>query len=124
MPDLQISPEPTDEEKQLRTSVLFAEATAHAEQLSKTVLTMPHQAGEDGRLFGSVTTLRPELVGDEETRRIHASLGLEPELDGEPLTVLRHTLMNPYLIDQENGISYIERYFEFLARCGAQLART
>lgn len=31
------------------------QATEQAEQLGKTVLTMPHQAGEDGRLFGSVT---------------------------------------------------------------------
>src|ERR687889_1560417 len=37
-----------------------ADATARAEEnaalLNKTVLTIPHQAGEDGRLFGSVTT--------------------------------------------------------------------
>ena len=36
-----------------------AEATAkaqeHAALLAKTVLTIPHQAGDDGRLFGSVT---------------------------------------------------------------------
>src|SRR5918997_6961891 len=36
------------------------DATAKAEEaaalLNKTVLTIPHQAGEDGRLFGSVTT--------------------------------------------------------------------
>ena len=24
--------------------------------------------------------------------------------------------MNPYLIDHENGISYIDRYFDFLTR--------
>ena len=30
--------------------------------------------------------------------------------------ILRHTLMNPYLLDAENGISYIDRYFEFLWR--------
>src|SRR5919205_110585 len=37
-----------------------ADATKRAEQsaelLNKTVLTIPHQAGEDGRLFGSVTS--------------------------------------------------------------------
>ena len=36
-----------------------AEATSRAQEsaelLNKTVLTIPHQAGEDGRLFGSVT---------------------------------------------------------------------
>lgn len=30
--------------------------------------------------------------------------------------ILRHTLMNLFLIDCENGISYIDRYFDFLAR--------
>jgi large subunit ribosomal protein L9 len=30
-------------------------AAEHAELLNKTVLTLSHQAGEDGRLFGSVT---------------------------------------------------------------------
>jgi large subunit ribosomal protein L9 len=38
----------------------MADATARAEEsaalLNKTVLTIPHQAGEDGRLFGSVTS--------------------------------------------------------------------
>jgi large subunit ribosomal protein L9 len=37
-----------------------ADATARAEEsaalLNKTVLTIPHQAGDDGRLFGSVTS--------------------------------------------------------------------
>ena len=30
-------------------------AREHAELLNRTVLTIPHQAGDDGRLFGSVT---------------------------------------------------------------------
>lgn len=33
----------------------LAQAREHAEQLNKTVLTISQQAGEDGRLFGSVT---------------------------------------------------------------------
>src|SRR3954471_7043947 len=33
-----------------------AQAQDYAEQLNKTVLTISQQAGEDGRLFGSVTT--------------------------------------------------------------------
>jgi large subunit ribosomal protein L9 len=32
-----------------------AKAQEHAALLAKTVLTIPHQAGDDGRLFGSVT---------------------------------------------------------------------
>jgi large subunit ribosomal protein L9 len=42
------------EEKSARDAV--EKAQENAETLSKTVLTISHQAGEDGRLFGSVTT--------------------------------------------------------------------
>ena len=53
-------------------------------------------------------------------QRILHALGLDPAtLGGEHddrLLILRHTLMNPYLIDHENGISYIDRYFDFLTR--------
>jgi large subunit ribosomal protein L9 len=42
------------------TKRAVADATARAEEsaalLNKTVLTIPHQAGDDGRLFGSVTS--------------------------------------------------------------------
>jgi large subunit ribosomal protein L9 len=37
------------------TAVRLAAAQEQAEQLNKTVLTISQQAGEDGRLFGSVT---------------------------------------------------------------------
>ena len=30
--------------------------------------------------------------------------------------ILRHTPMNPYLQDREDGISYINLYFDYLAR--------
>ena len=36
-----------------------------------------------------------------------------PDDDGS-LVILRHTLMNPYLLDRENGISYIDGYFDYL----------
>jgi large subunit ribosomal protein L9 len=38
------------------TAQRIAQAQEHAEQLNKTVLTISQQAGEDGRLFGSVTS--------------------------------------------------------------------
>src|SRR5687767_12246782 len=37
------------------TQALVAKATEDAEVLSRTVLTISQQAGDDGRLFGSVT---------------------------------------------------------------------
>jgi len=85
----------------------------------------PSQPLQLKEFFGSVTTLRPEALGEVEMRRILHALGLDPDTLGgdndDRLLILRHTLMNPYLIDQENGISYIDRYFEFLARRTAAL---
>ena len=43
----------------------------------------------------------------------HAATGND---GADRLVILRHTLMNPYLIDHENDISYIDLYFEHLAR--------
>jgi large subunit ribosomal protein L9 len=59
------------------TAQRLAEAQEHAEQLNKTVLTISQQAGEDGRLFGSVTTqdIADEIKSargfDVDRRKIH-----------------------------------------------------
>ncbi len=72
--------------------------------------------------FGSITTLRPNTMGPEDSQRIYAALGLDLIADDrgnmpeESLVILRHTLMNPFLIDSENDVSYIEGYFDFLER--------
>src|SRR6185503_2674575 len=44
------------ETAQKAAATALASAQETAALLSKTVLTIPHQAGDDGRLFGSVTT--------------------------------------------------------------------
>ena len=61
--------------------------------------------------------------------RLHilASLDLDGDSFDEScdhLVILRHTLMNPYLIDRHNGISYIDRYFDYLASRIRTLAAT
>lgn len=97
-----------------------AVANAFVRRLHDELRCDPTQPLQLKEFFGSVTTLRPEALGDAEMRRILADLGLDPATLGgdhdDRLVILRHTLMNPYLIDRENGISYIDRYFEFLAR--------
>lgn len=75
----------------------------------------PRQPLQLKEFFGSVTSLRPELLGEAQTARIFGALGLHVD-DDSHLLILRHTLMNPYLLDRENRISYIDRYFDFLAR--------
>ena len=95
-------------------------ANAFVRRLHDELRCDPSQPLQLKEFFGSVTTLTPEALGEAEMHRILQALGLDPAtLGGEHddrLLILRHTLMNPYLIDQENGISYIDRYFEFLAR--------
>lgn len=70
------------------------------------------------QFFSSITTLQRSMIGDAEMHRILAGLGIDPaSMDGDRadrLVILRHTLMNPHLIDHENGISYIDLYFDYL----------
>ena len=76
-------------------------------------LRQPLQAHE---FFGSVTTLHLDALDTGDRARILDALGLDAPAAGEDdgLVILRHTLMNPYLIDRENGISYIDLYFAHL----------
>ncbi|MDQ2701867.1 MAG: pyridoxal-dependent decarboxylase [Pseudomonadota bacterium] len=76
----------------------------------------PRQPLQAREFFGSVTTLRLGSLQAGDRGRILSALGLDLPVEGEDdrLVVLRHTLMNPYLIDRENDISYIELYFSHL----------
>jgi glutamate/tyrosine decarboxylase-like PLP-dependent enzyme len=82
----------------------------------------PYQAVQANEFYGSMTSLRAEAMGPDDMTRLLAELGLDAaslSSDSENtdrLFILRHTLMNPFLMDAENGIDYIERYFDFLAR--------
>ena len=101
----------------------LAVANAFVRELHDELRCDAHQPLQLRQFFGSTTTLRPEAVGMEEMARILAGVGIDPStLDGDGqddddhLLILRHTLMNPYLVDHANGISYIDRYLEFLGR--------
>jgi glutamate/tyrosine decarboxylase-like PLP-dependent enzyme len=78
----------------------------------------PRQPLQMRQFFGSSTTLRPGLVGADALANLCARLHLDPgtfaDGDADRLLILRHTLMNPYLLDHENDISYIERYLDYL----------
>ena len=96
-----------------------AAANAFVRALHDSLRADPQQPLQTREFFGSVTTLRPELLGEVETGRILAALGLEasPGDEGtEPLLILRHTLMNPYLVGAEGGTDYLGAYFDYLGR--------
>ena len=96
----------------------------------------PAQPLQRGEYFGSMTTLRKDAMGGADTARVHAALGLEADAldegdeDHDRIVVLRHTLMNPFLLDAGGaGGGYLRGYFDCLERlvraaqaCGAQAA--
>jgi glutamate/tyrosine decarboxylase-like PLP-dependent enzyme len=93
-------------------------ANAFVRRLHEELRCDPQRPLQMKEFFGSMTTLRPDVLGAAEMQRIAAQLRLDPATfddAADRLVILRHTLMNPYLIDRENGISYIDRYFDYLA---------
>lgn len=98
----------------------IAQANAYVGALHDKIRCDPHQPVQMKEFFGSVTSIQRATVGDAVFQEILRALELDTapdnDLEGQHLVILRHTLMNPYLIDHENGISYIEAYFAFLAR--------
>ena len=48
----------------------------------------------------------------------------DPDRDATGIFLLRHTLMNPWLDDDVNGINYIELYCEYLERLIRETAGT
>lgn len=103
----------------------LSHANAFVRRLYEALRCDPRQPLQIKQFFASITTLQRSMVGDAEMHRILGELGIDPatmdDADADRLVILRHTLMNPYLIDRENGISYIDRYFDYLA---TQLAGT
>lgn len=83
----------------------------------------PGQPLQRGEYFGSMTTLRPEAMGADDTARVLDELRLDADAlddgggDRDRIVVLRHTLMNPFLLDAGGaGGGYIRGYFEYLER--------
>jgi glutamate/tyrosine decarboxylase-like PLP-dependent enzyme len=96
----------------------LARANAFVRSLHDSLRCDPRQPLQVKEYFGSVTRLHGDVLAGADGRRILGAIGLDPDVDGadEGLTILRHALMNPYLIDRQNDISYIDGYFEFLER--------
>jgi glutamate/tyrosine decarboxylase-like PLP-dependent enzyme len=98
----------------------LAQANAFVRRLHDDMRCDPCQPLQLKEFFASATTLRPDAMGEAAMQDILRSLAIDldsTEADGDGrLFILRHTLMNPYLLDKENGISYIERYFDYLGQ--------
>jgi len=99
-----------------------AATNAFMQALYESLRCVHGQNVQSHEFYGSTTTLRAEAMGAVDMARVLAELGLDadslvPDHDGaDRLVILRHTLMNPFLNDLENGNDYIDRYFDFLTR--------
>jgi len=77
------------------------------------------------QFFGSSTQVSRAALGEAAFQRLFAELQLNPatlrerpfgdELSSDHVVVLRHTLMNPWLLDHTNGVNYIDLYCDYLA---------
>ena len=112
-------------------AVVFVAVAVTATAIEMTRKEEPPELWPSGRATQSQSDpLRDELIrcqalGEAGMRRILDELSLDAATDGDAedhLVILRHTLMNPWLIDDRNGISYIDMYFQYLEqRIGALL---
>lgn len=101
--------------RSLRAANRFAREVFRAMRVDPAV---PVQTRE---FFGSYTTLSRRGMGEEEFLRVLETLGIS-EVDADGIFILRHTLMNPWLLDNTGDVNYIERYGEFLARTIREVA--
>lgn len=83
----------------------------------------PTRSLQLGEYFGSITTLKPEAMGAVDTTRLLAALGLPSDAlargcsdENDRLVILRHTLMNPFLLDEHGDSPVLDGYFAFLER--------
>jgi glutamate/tyrosine decarboxylase-like PLP-dependent enzyme len=97
-------------------------------RLHKALSADPDRPLQLAEYFGSVTTLKADTMGPADTARVLAALGLDADaLDGigeerDRIVILRHTLMNPFLLDAGQGDGYLAGYFDFLERLVTQAA--
>ncbi|HMB92585.1 MAG TPA: pyridoxal-dependent decarboxylase [Rhodothermales bacterium] len=85
------------------------------------------------QFFGSTTRLFPDALGPGDTERILGQLNIAPDslmedpddtaYAADSILILRHTLMNPWLTDERNGINYVELYCAYLEQLIREEAR-
>ena len=98
-------------------------ANTFARQVFDRMRVDPSQPVQSREFFGSFTVLRADALGSGAAAELMDALDLEPEgFEEQGLFVLRHTLMNPWLVDETNGIDYMARYCDFLTRVVREVA--
>lgn len=86
----------------------------------------PTQPVQTREFFSSRTAVSRRMLGPEELHKLLTTLGIDqdtfvevvqdPQSQASELFLLRHTLMNPWLLEQNEGRNYIDRYCDYLER--------
>jgi glutamate/tyrosine decarboxylase-like PLP-dependent enzyme len=95
----------------------LAKANAFSRQIADAMRVRSDQPVQLRTFFGSSTTVELTHLGVAERARLSAELDLElTSPDEEGLFVLRHTLMNPWLLSRTaSQDTYVDEYCQFLA---------
>lgn len=105
-----------------KNCVTVAQANAFVEAIFSRLRVNSQQPLQLKQFFGSTTRLYREAAGPVEIDRVLGALGLAPDVTNRAgratggLLILRHTLMNPWLIDELNQRNYIAMYCEYLEK--------
>lgn len=97
----------------------LAKANAFAQTVFDAMAVHLDQPVQARRFFGSFTTVALSHLGPAELARIGGELDLDlSHPDAEGLFMLRHTLMNPWLLSPSaHDESHLAAYVKFLAEC-------
>lgn len=103
------------------------QSLARMNQFSRAVFArmkvQPGESLQNHEFIGSYTSLTCDTLPADQAARIFETLGIDPATfvalprdDGEAdhIFILRHTLMNPWHLAGPDGVSYIDRYWEWL----------
>jgi len=84
----------------------------------------PSQPLQVKRFITSYTSLLRDNLPDKQARRIVTEVGIDPAsfcLEADPagvcadhMFILRHTLMNPWVLSERHGRNYVDRYLDYL----------
>ena len=76
--------------------------------------------------FASFTSLQKHKLSDQEAERVLGLMGVDPATfcsrvqnrtrEADHIYMIRHTLMNPWLMHEENGENYLDRFCGFLGQ--------
>lgn len=107
-----------------RDNTRLARMNAFSRSVFERMKVDPEQPVQAKTFIGSYTSLQYGNLPGGQADRILGELGIDPqtfvpapdndEVEADHIYILRHTLMNPWLLDGPEGHSYIDLYWDYL----------